>query len=240
MLGSSDESGSAPPPESSQPGFTERLREALLGRTLEKAAEDIGCSVSGLKKWLRGESRPGSKWMEPIAALRGLSVHWLTTGQGPKFAAGAGVAEEQVSYDHDPEFTEIPRYEVHASAGAGALVEAERLRDHLVFRTSWLRDTLRVALNKLALISAKGDSMQPTICEGDVLLVERDPERLIEGAIYVLEMDEMLMVKRVQLLADGTLLISSDNPRYKPDSIPKGRRSDVRIFGRVRWAGRTF
>ena len=82
-----------------------------------------------------------------------------------------------------------------------------------------------------------GDSMSPTLDDGDQILVdtrETSPER--EG-IYVIRTDDVLNVKRVSANpATGLLTIKSDNPLYDTwaDVDPK----TVQIIGKVLWAGR--
>ncbi len=70
------------------------------------------------------------------------------------------------------EYVRVPRYEVAASAGGGAFIESEQIVDYLTFRAEWVRNALGVALNQLALINVIGDSMEPSLSEGDVVLLD--------------------------------------------------------------------
>lgn len=84
--------------------------------------------------------------------------------------------------------------------------------------------------------------MSPTLNSGDTIMVDRGDggERLRDG-IYVLRLDDALMVKRVALpprRGAGTLTISSDNPHYP--SWPNVDRSLVDIVGRVVWSSRVM
>lgn len=137
----------------------------------------------------------------------------------------------------DAELVRVPRLEVGASAGAGALPEEERARGHIAFDPAWLR---RVSADpkRLSLIRVEGDSMAPTLADGDEILVDRADaaERLRDG-IYVLRIEDALVVKRVAPHPAGrSLSIRSDNPAYPgwPDIDP----SAVEIVGRVVWVGR--
>jgi SOS-response transcriptional repressor LexA len=133
--------------------------------------------------------------------------------------------------------TRVPRLQVGASAGPGALAEDERARGHIAFDPSWLR---RIAADpkRLSLIRVEGDSMAPTLADGDEIMVDRGDagERLRDG-IYVLRIEEALVVKRVAPHPAGrTISIRSDNPAYPvwPDCDPAA----VEIVGRVVWVGR--
>jgi phage repressor protein C with HTH and peptisase S24 domain len=80
--------------------------------------------------------------------------------------------------------------------------------------------------------------MEPTLSDGDEILVSRDDgaERLRDG-IYVLRVDDALIVKRIAMNpANRRFTIKSDNEGYPdwPDCDP----GDVEIIGRVVWTGR--
>ena len=131
----------------------------------------------------------------------------------------------------------VARLEVGASAGPGSLAADERERGHIAFDPAWLR---RMASDpkRLSLIRVDGDSMVPTLADGDEILVDRGDaaERLRDG-IYVLRIEDALVVKRVAPHPAGrTLSIRSDNEAYPgwPDCDP----ASVQIVGRVVWVGR--
>lgn len=153
-----------------------------------------------------------------------------------------GVSEEVLggrprAADAEGGLVRVPRLEVGASAGPGALAGDESARGHIAFDPAWLR---RVASDAkyLSLIQVEGDSMAPTLADGDEILVDRGDaaERLRDG-IYVLRIDDALMVKRVaRNPAGATVSIRSDNDAYPswPDCDP----ATVVIVGRVVWVGR--
>jgi phage repressor protein C with HTH and peptisase S24 domain len=134
------------------------------------------------------------------------------------------------------DFAMVPRFDVTASAGPGAVTERDRVIDHLAFRLDWIKSELRLPLGGLVVIRARGDSMAPTIGEGDVLLVDGGQERLSDGGIFVILRGEDLVVKRIQTTGEGYLLVS-DNPRYRPEPIRAGEEEGPRVIGRVVWIG---
>lgn len=132
----------------------------------------------------------------------------------------------------------VPRYDVGASAGHGALHDDDGLVANIAFDPRWLRQLCGRPNAELSFIRVQGDSMVPTLADGDDILVDRSDraERLRDG-IYVLKRDDSLMVKRIALSpASRTVTIKSDNPSY-----PEWRDCDLaslEIIGRVIWAGR--
>ena len=133
---------------------------------------------------------------------------------------------------------QVPRLAVQASAGPGRIVDGETVIGAYGFDAAWLRQVSRARPEDLSIITVSGDSMAPTLVDGDDVLVDRSDagERLRDG-VYVLRRDDQLMVKRLALApTSGTLAISSDNPAYPSwRDCPLG---SVDVVGRVVWAGR--
>jgi phage repressor protein C with HTH and peptisase S24 domain len=90
----------------------------------------------------------------------------------------------------------------------------------------------------LAVIAVDGDSMEPTLRQGDLVLVDfgqTRPQR--QDGIYVIRTDGGLQVKRLQVeVATTRVTILSDNERYQPQVGV--RPSDLTVVGRVIWLGR--
>ena len=78
--------------------------------------------------------------------------------------------------------------------------------------------------------------MAPTLADGDVLLIDRSVTSVNEDAIYLIEMNQSLVAKRIQQ-SFGALSLISDNNKYAPLTIPRDSSSGLKIVGRVRWAG---
>lgn len=131
----------------------------------------------------------------------------------------------------------VPRLDVGASAGAGALGADERALGRIGFDKSWLR-RLGVAADALSLIRVEGDSMVPTLADGDEILVDGgDGAARLRDGVYVLRIEDALVVKRVALSPAGRdLSVLSDNPAYP--SWPHCDLAALDVVGRVVWVGR--
>src|SRR3954468_22356292 len=159
-----------------------------------------------------------------------------------RLAAYFGVEESLLGGPEPPdteesELVRVRRLDVGASAGAGALGAGERALGRIGFDKSWLR-RLGADADHLSLIRVEGDSMAPTLADGDEILVDRGDgaDRLRDG-IYVLRIDEALVVKRVALSPAGRRLsVLSDNSAYP--SWPNCNRGAIDLGGRVVWVGR--
>ena len=132
----------------------------------------------------------------------------------------------------------VPRLNVDASAGPGAFNDSESEYAHIGFDEKWLRRVSRSKSSDLSVIKVQGDSMTPTLSDGDDILVDAGDgvERLRDG-IYVLRRDDALLVKRIAPSpASRRIIIKSDNDSYP--SWPDCELGDVDIIGRVVWVGR--
>ncbi len=129
----------------------------------------------------------------------------------------------------------IPRMAVRASAGPGAVNDHEATAGRFAFDASYLR-RMGADPKSLSAIRVEGDSMVPTLSDGDDIIVDRGDTRLRDG-IYVLRIDGALNVKRLAINpASRDVTIRSDNPAY-PD-WPDCDLDQIDIVGRVLWVGR--
>lgn len=240
-----------------------------LGTRIDEAANSLGsrknaaaamkCSTDSLARYIRGENEPPIGSITRLAKASGYSIEWLSTGEGLKQAhlndwsrivAAIKPADEagpippsgmgySVSEKQPNDYAEIPLYEVTAAAGGGAVVEAERVVDFLHFKRDWIRHELHASPADLYLINVDGESMEPTLRPGDVILVDHRDQKQARDGIYVLRLDGALLVKRLQKLPGGIIEVTSDNPAYKPFKINADQvGDDFAIIGRVVWSGR--
>ena len=132
----------------------------------------------------------------------------------------------------------VRRVAVRASAGPGALVAGETAGPYFGFESRWLKALTTTSPAQLSIIRVEGDSMSPTLNAGDDILVDpRDCVERLRDGIYVLRVDDALIVKRIALHPVGRrVTVQSDNPAY-PD-WPDCDMGEIHCIGRVIWAGR--
>lgn len=133
--------------------------------------------------------------------------------------------------------TPIRRLAIEASAGAGSVADATETGSGV---TTMLLDPRLLADLQLtpahaSMLTARGDSMLPTIADGDTLVVdERDRRITARPGVFVLRHDGVLLVKRVSR-RDDAMRIVSDNPAY-PEIVTVA----ADIIGRVVWLSRAL
>jgi phage repressor protein C with HTH and peptisase S24 domain len=132
----------------------------------------------------------------------------------------------------------VKRHAVTVSAGPGAVVAEEIGKPCFAFDERWLKSLTASRASELSIVRVEGDSMAPTLNAGDEILVDLGDgsERLRDG-IYVLRIDDAVVVKRLALNPKGRrFTVQSDNPAY-PD-WPDCSLDQINCIGRVIWAGR--
>jgi len=132
----------------------------------------------------------------------------------------------------------VKRHPVRVSAGPGSVVTEEFGKPYFAFDERWLKALTGSQPSKLSIVRVEGDSMAPTLNAGDDILVDLGDsgDRLRDG-IYVLRIDDAVVVKRLALNPTGRrVTVQSDNPAY-PD-WPDCSLDDIKPIGRVIWAGR--
>lgn len=208
----------------------QRLKRARIqaGMSQLQLAEAAGRTKQAISKiendWV---GSPAVSTMSPVAAALGVTLEWLMSGKGTE-------RPRDISPDAE-DWADIRGVRQAAALGDGAVPDEYAETHKLKFR----RDSLaRKHLNpsKLAVIYGKGDSMAPTIEDGDAIMFDTNDKRPADGQVYVVNYDGDLFAKRLVQIGD-TWCVSSDNT-----SIPKWRKPQpidsvkgFEVLGKVVW-----
>ena len=149
---------------------------------------------------------------------------------GPQEKSYAAKNKPSLGKPARAEWVDVPRLALDASAGNGALAASEQPFGALRFARGWLRQAgLEPA--KLSGIAVAGDSMEPTLRDGDEILVDERPRALRDG-VHVVRVGDALLVKRLDLGRPGRITLISDNPIYAAQDLDA---REVQVIGRVVW-----
>lgn len=226
--------------------FVERLQIILTHwPSADRLARAIGVSPSAFRKWLKGEAEPSRERLVALARAAGVGVAWLAEGEGPppvfKTAQGdrrrLGSRDASVALDWD-QFVVLPTRPEAAAAGSSTPPPPSGI-EFIALRHDWVRTVCRVEPSQLLMETATGESMTPTIRDGNTLLIDTSDQTFRNFGIYVLEINGQRLVKRVQRKHDGSLVLISDNTAYQPDIVDRTAASEVTVIGRVVWTGGT-
>lgn len=213
----------------------QRMKEARGVRSQEALAEAVGVHANTIGKLERGKASADSTLLVAIARATSVSPAWLLLGEPyPKSNVGTKIAPPVPADMGD--FAMIDAYDIEASAGNGVIAREEEVIGRFAFKRSWLD---RKGLNpaNLVIVTAKGDSMEPTVRSGDILLIDKNITRLASDGIYLIERDNEVYCKRLQKLFNGGVTIMSDNGKYKPQELDQEGAERLHVTGRVVWIG---
>jgi phage repressor protein C with HTH and peptisase S24 domain len=204
----------------------ERIRERLaaINKKQSHLAEHIGVSQQAVSKMVNGSTNDTSKLWEISQFLR-------TT---PAYLSG----ETDISSSHDDdieqsedmdtvELDEIDlRYGMGSTFNDGHVVSTKRK-----FSRAWLRGFTHSPTNQLFWAIGDGDSMEPTIRSGEVVLIDRShmSPRMGDG-IWAIAWGEVNMIKRLRPMPNGTIEVHSDNSVVRPTTASEG---ELHVIGRV-------
>ena len=165
-----------------------------------------------------------------------LLLHTTTTKQ----SEGHGPDENGSPSKKD--YALIPQYTARASAGKGYHNDHVELSEGqgLVFKRDWLK-RLSLKEDSSCVIYAEGSSMEPTISDGDVLLIDRASTEPRSGKVYAIQRpDGSISVKRLVQTFAGGWVVRSDNPDktlYPDEPISTDDLQQIEIIGRSVWGG---
>jgi len=214
-----------------------RLKSIRGIKTDKAVAELLGLRPGTLAEQKRAGSLPYDELIS-FSEREGVSLDWVLLGQGGRGLRGDVVREPAGVYRSN-DLVCVPLYNVAAAAGHGAEVPAEQIMDVLAFRREWVRAELGVDPAALAVISVTGDSMEPTLRAGDLVVIDRRESMPTHDGLYVVRIGNGLVVKRVQLLLDQTIVLRSEHPAYQPLTLrPDELGEQMAVIGRVVWVGR--
>ena len=215
------------------------IDEALARlRLSDSAASKLAVGNYALLKNMRAargeDKRYSFQALSKLADVLGLECYF---GPPRDTAPGPRAAEPT-------EFAHIPLHAALLAAGDGHANHSEDVIEYLAFRRDWLR-RLGVAPSNAVLARASGDSMQPCVWDGDMVLIDRSkidvPVRSPSAKrgrspVYAFLDDGQARIKRIERPDEGQVILLSDNPEYPPEFA---KIENLSIIGKVLWWGHT-
>ncbi len=122
---------------------------------------------------------------------------------------------------------------VVASAGHGSSVLKEEIKEQMTLSSALMRG-LRLTAGETYLMYARGESMEPLI-KGGELLICSTAERHLKGqdGVYVVRLEGDVLVKHVQRLPGNRVRIFSENRNYEPFEVALNDGIDFAILSKV-------
>jgi phage repressor protein C with HTH and peptisase S24 domain len=204
------------------------LRESK-NLTLQDVGDLWGISRSSVAGWEAGSSKPGIDKLPALARLLGVSVDELLSSQDVMPGARTVVVADAENED----FYQIPRVTLKLQAGiTGFQTEPDRRsRARSSVPKDWV-DRAGYNPEQLLAILVKGDSMQPTLHDGDTVIINLADTKLVDNAVYAVNYEGEAVVKRLARDA-GDWWLMSDNPDQRKYHRRSCRGAECIVVGRV-------
>lgn len=214
----------------------EKIRDARKASKLsqEEMAELVGVARGAVSSWENGKKTPGGKNLEKIASALGVSTDYLM-GRGTDTKKEASSAESNISgqrLNRDnvilvPVISPI----LKCSAGNGNGYDDSTVAWDVVSHYPLFDGSLSALYSSksLSAMYAEGDSMEPQIHDGDLIVFVHD-ETWIPGNIAIVRLDGKLFVKGILRSKNGYIL-RSQNKDYA--DIEVSEDDDFSVVGRV-------
>lgn len=150
------------------------------------------------------------------------------TGENPRAVAAPEPREGIV---------DIPEYDIRLSAGGGYYVDREEIIGNWPFPAQYLQQ-MRLSAKTLSMVEVSGDSMQPTLWDGDRVMIDHGATNPAQPGVYAIWDSNATVVKRVEKVpaSDPVMLVLiSDHKNHNQYTV---LAEAVNIIGRVVWFAR--
>jgi len=184
-----------------------------------------------VQRIIEENNRPSFEVLTKIAEFYNADITWLLLGRHPEIIKQEGHSPETTG---DSDFVFVPM--VSGSLAAGLPLEADnKIELKIAFRKEWI--ARKGDPKRMSLIRIHGDSMEPTLYSGDIVLIDHAQNAISpQGGIYAIALDGEIMIKRVEFLRSRKIVvIKSDNPRYSTEESPPER---LTVNGKMIWFAR--
>jgi phage repressor protein C with HTH and peptisase S24 domain len=135
-----------------------------------------------------------------------------------------------------PSHVGVPLFSARAAAGNGRAVLSQDVDDYFSLSRDWLYRLVPHG-TRVGVMQCDGDSMEPTIRDGDLMIVRFDIDKIRNDGVYVISYEGEIRVKRLTIHL-GEVVLSSDNDRYAAERIKREvAEQHLIIHGIVFWSG---
>ncbi len=198
-------------------------------------ADRSGIPLSTLNKYVRGAISPAAVVLERIADA---TASPISSFFETKSAALGHQSPNTATIEARLEVVHIPILDVSAGAGPAIDNDGAEIVAHLPFPIGFLRK-LHIKPERVRAVRAHGDSMEPTVPDGMLVLINTAVSDLQDGRIYAIRAPDGLRLKRIQRQIDGSVMLISDNrDKYLPETLSRDDAAMIEVAGRAFWTER--
>ena len=166
------------------------------------------------------------------------SYNWMQLSEGSESYASDIFIPKRDNLDAQY-YDYVPMVEAHLENGNGSFrfLLSDVIKDFAAFRKEWLRK-ISSSPNAVVLMKINGTNMEPTFCDGDVVMIDLGRKRIHDGYYYAINQGQNVSIKRLEMVSEEQVRIFNDSHYGNgPQEVPV---SQLKILGRVIWFSREF
>lgn len=197
----------------------------------------MGTSAQQIERLEKGQRNLTVDWIDKAADALGVRPADLIIPLGDERISPVRTASlSEIAEEHD--FTLLEELDLALGMGATFLDRHPDVLGLVPFKNDWLRGLYDGPVDRLKVVRGKGDSMQPTIHDGDIVIVDTASRRIDDqDRIWAVAYGDLGMIRRVRVTPRGTWMLMPDNAVVRVDEVGDG---EVAVIGRVVWIGRRY
>ena len=194
--------------------INQRMRD--LGLQHKDLVAATGASKGTVTNWISGVNNPTGKRLVQLAQALKTTSSWLLTGNStPEFTQ---VEPWDSNTPLDDDEIEIPFFKDFSFAcGGGSIGEAIANETRKLRMSKATLRNLSIMKENAVAATAIGDSMSPTIKDGDTIHVDLGRKNIKDGKIFAICIGGLFYCKRLYNLPLGGVRIVSDNSTEFPE-----------------------
>jgi repressor LexA len=181
------------------------LRKLELTQTA--LAKRLGISNVVINRYIKDKTMPDYNFLNKLAAVFSININWLITGDGIMFSS------ESIRQIGDRTYFNVPIV-AQVSCGSPEEIAQAEIEDQVLIDTV----SLSGDFSRYFAFYANGDSMDPYISHGDVVIVKQQEEwDNADDRVCVVRVDHEVTLKKVSLFSEGgKILLSPFNKEHSP------------------------
>lgn len=212
------------------------LRRKELNISQAELAKAVGVSRMSVSKWEKSKAQIKGENLQPLAKALDCDVDWLLDNdQSSEHAATLQIGKQAADLAPDSAVV-LDLYDIEVSAGHAELIAQSGRGDFITFNREYLNAWLGVNTRNVFLMPVRGDSMEPTLKNKSIIMINRTEEFIGDG-VYAIRFHGKVMIRRLLFSKTG-LTVTSDNRDYKEWEMTHDELNteDFEIIGEVVWS----
>lgn len=196
-----------------------RLKSVRMGLNLSQMefAKKLEITDKTLRNYENGKNITVD-FIKKVADLTNADFYYLLNGKNENNTNNTSNTSYQIDV-----------LNIKASAGTGIENQIVEVIDTILLDKNLFKTPINPA--KIKLIQVSGDSMFPTLNDGDFVLIDETKAYGVDG-IYAINLHNQILIKRLKFRLDGSIQIISDNKEYEMEVYnPNETQIPLHIIG---------